>query len=101
MTNYPYYQPHSNSDISPKHILTPRQTLEQVRDIFEDPNGIKYIGTPAWKTHNGYKQARAFEKGQLADDAEVAKGYSEKREGDGSSQEGSSPERANGTVLKA
>ena len=82
-------------------MLTQRQTLEQVRDIFEDPNGIKYIGTPAWKTHNGYKQARAFEKGQTASDAEVAKGYSEKREGDGSSEDDASPERAQDIVSKA
>ena len=85
---------YSTNDADPR-----LQTLEEVRDIFEDPNGIKYIGTPAWKTHNGFKAARAFEKGQLAEDAEVAKGYSEKRErGDGSSEEDGSPTRANDTV---
>lgn len=30
---------------------TAGKTLEETRDMFEDPNGIKYIGTPAWKTH--------------------------------------------------
>ena len=32
---------------------TANKTLEENRDMFEDPNGIPYIGTPAWKTHKG------------------------------------------------
>ncbi|KAI0842706.1 general substrate transporter [Hypoxylon sp. FL0890] len=33
---------------------TANKTLEEVEDIFENnnPGSIKYIGTPAWKTHN-------------------------------------------------
>lgn len=66
------------------------QTLEEVREIFEDPNGIPGIGTPAWKTHNSYKKARALEKGQLAADAEAAvgkdAGYDEKRGGNSSDE---------------
>ncbi|KAI5861214.1 general substrate transporter [Durotheca rogersii] len=33
---------------------TANKTLEEVADIFENnnPGSIKYIGTPAWKTHN-------------------------------------------------
>lgn len=34
---------------------TARKSLEDVSAIFEDPDGIKYIGTPAWKTHKGAK----------------------------------------------
>ncbi|KAL9056024.1 MAG: hypothetical protein Q9162_003203 [Coniocarpon cinnabarinum] len=33
---------------------TSLKTLEDTRDVFEDPNGIKYIGTPAWKTKKGH-----------------------------------------------
>lgn len=28
---------------------TAGKTLEETELIFEDPNGIPYIGTPAWK----------------------------------------------------
>jgi len=31
---------------------TSGKPLEEVVEIFEDPNGIPYIGTPAWKTRN-------------------------------------------------
>lgn len=30
---------------------TAGKTLEETEAMFEDPNGIKYLGTPAWKTH--------------------------------------------------
>jgi len=30
---------------------TAGKTLEEVKFIFEDPNGPPYVGTPAWKTH--------------------------------------------------
>jgi sugar porter (SP) family MFS transporter len=41
------------------HVLfmfpeTAGKPLEEIEAIFEDPKGIKYIGTPAWKTRNGY-----------------------------------------------
>lgn len=29
---------------------TAGKTLEEAEAMFEDPQGIKYIGTPAWKT---------------------------------------------------
>jgi MFS family permease len=32
---------------------TSGKPLEEVTEIFEDPRGIKHIGTPAWKTHCG------------------------------------------------
>jgi hypothetical protein len=31
--------------------------------MFEDPNGIPYIGTPAWKTRVTYKEQSAAERG--------------------------------------
>ncbi|KAB8360753.1 hypothetical protein FH972_024487 [Carpinus fangiana] len=40
---------------------TAGKTLEEVSEIFEDPNGIKYIGTPAWRTHGSYRKARDIE----------------------------------------
>ena len=33
--------------------------------MFEDPNGIRYIGTPAWKTKNYYHEAVRLEHGDL------------------------------------
>ena len=30
---------------------TAGKTLEEVNELFTDPNGPKYVGTPAWKTH--------------------------------------------------
>ena len=32
---------------------TANKSLEETRDMFEDPNGIPLIGTPAWKTKKG------------------------------------------------
>lgn len=44
---------------------TAGKTLEEVADIFEDPNGIPHIGTPAWKTRVEYRKAIALEHGEL------------------------------------
>ncbi|KAK4495488.1 hypothetical protein PRZ48_013820 [Zasmidium cellare] len=44
---------------------TAGKTLEEVAEIFEDPNGPKYIGTPAWKTKVEYRKALALEHGEL------------------------------------
>lgn len=44
---------------------TSGKTLEETTAMFEDPNGIKYIGTPAWKTHVQYKKATGLETGNL------------------------------------
>ncbi|KAF2225833.1 putative MFS glucose transporter [Elsinoe ampelina] len=41
---------------------TAGKRLEEVTEIFEDPNGLPYIGTPAWKTRNTWGAARAMEK---------------------------------------
>ncbi|KAI6781227.1 High-affinity glucose transporter-like protein [Emericellopsis cladophorae] len=45
---------------------TAGRTLEETTAIFEDPNGIKYIGTPAWKTRVASKASRAAERGDLS-----------------------------------
>lgn len=47
---------------------TTGKTLEEVQSIFEDPNGIRYIGTPAWKTHKASKRANALEHNQLTEE---------------------------------
>jgi hypothetical protein len=33
--------------------------------MFEDPNGLPYIGTPAWKTKNYYAKTVRMEHGEV------------------------------------
>ena len=47
---------------------TSGKPLEEVTAIFEDPDGIKYIGTPAWKTRNTWGTTSKFESGRFTDD---------------------------------
>ena len=42
---------------------TAGKPLEEVTEMFEDPTGIKYIGTPAWKTKNYYSAFARMERG--------------------------------------
>jgi len=42
---------------------TAGKPLEEVVEIFEDPNGIPYIGTPAWKTRNTRSKVARHEAG--------------------------------------
>lgn len=44
---------------------TAGKTLEETAQIFEDPNGIPYIGTPAWKTRHDTKRTVAAERGDV------------------------------------
>lgn len=44
---------------------TAGKTLEEVQLIFEDPNGLPYIGTPAWKTHKSTKGMAEVERGNV------------------------------------
>lgn len=44
---------------------TAGKTLEEIENIFEDPNGIPYIGTPAWKTKHDTKRTLAAERGDM------------------------------------
>lgn len=41
------------------------KTLEETEAMFEDPNGIKYLGTPAWKTRVNTRTTVALEHGDL------------------------------------
>ncbi|PNS19263.1 High-affinity glucose transporter [Sphaceloma murrayae] len=41
---------------------TAGKPLEEVTEMFEDPNGIPYLGTPAWKTKNTWKTTRLMER---------------------------------------
>lgn len=43
---------------------TAGKTLEETEAMFEDPQGIKYIGIPAWKTLVS-KRARQIEHGDV------------------------------------
>lgn len=44
---------------------TAGKTLEETEEVFEDPNDIKYLGTPAWKTHVKTRETIAMEHGDL------------------------------------
>lgn len=44
---------------------TAGKTLEEAEAIFEDPNGIPYIGTPAWKTSKKTSQMTQMERGDI------------------------------------
>jgi hypothetical protein len=47
---------------------TAGKRLEEIEDMFTDPNGPKYIGTWAWKTRTGTGAAAAREAGHIDDD---------------------------------
>ena len=44
---------------------TAGKTLEDTQAMFEDPNGIPYLGTPAWKTKVEYQHMARMEKGEV------------------------------------
>lgn len=44
---------------------TAGKTLEETQAMFEDPAGIKHVGTPAWKTHVQYSKATGLETGNI------------------------------------
>lgn len=44
---------------------TAGKTLEETEAIFDDPNGIPYIGTPAWKTGKNTSQTIMMERGNV------------------------------------
>lgn len=43
---------------------TAGKPLEEVTAMFEDPRGIRYIGTPAWKTSTSTSVTSRLERGQ-------------------------------------
>jgi MFS family permease len=46
---------------------TAGKPLEEVTAMFEDPNGIKYLGTPAWKTKSQFRDAERLEHGAVSE----------------------------------
>ncbi|KKZ61407.1 hypothetical protein EMCG_03963 [[Emmonsia] crescens] len=60
---------------------TAGKTLEEVESIFTDPNGIKYIGTPAWKTQVAFHRAALLEKTGVRDEEKLATNYHEETKG--------------------
>ncbi|MCJ1358399.1 MAG: hypothetical protein MMC33_008399 [Icmadophila ericetorum] len=44
---------------------TAGKSLEEVEELFTDPAGPKYVGTPAWKTHVATETAWARERGEF------------------------------------
>ncbi|CAK3979295.1 High-affinity glucose transporter [Lecanosticta acicola] len=43
---------------------TAGKPLEEVTEMFEDPKGIKYMGTPAWRTKGQFKTTEEMEHGR-------------------------------------
>lgn len=62
---------------------TANKPLEEVEEIFDDtkPGAIKYIGTPAWKTHNVRRDVLRRERNEMGSDEKVA--YEEHKESAG------------------
>ena len=44
---------------------TAGKTLEEIEDMFLDPSGPKYVGTPAWKTRGATRDVLRVERGQV------------------------------------
>lgn len=44
---------------------TAGKTLEQTQLMFEDPDGIPYVGTPAWKTKKATNEMAEIERGNV------------------------------------
>lgn len=43
---------------------TAGKPLEEVTAMFEDPKGIKYLGTPAWRTRPEFQRQQRLEHGE-------------------------------------
>ncbi len=46
------------------YLETAGRPLEHTNQMFEDPKGIKYLGTPAWRTKNYYSKSVRMEHGE-------------------------------------
>jgi hypothetical protein len=66
---------------------TSGKTLEETTSMFEDPHGIKYIGTPAWKTKNAYRHTSKQERG--ATDVEYGRSSVGEKDAEHSEEKGS------------
>jgi hypothetical protein len=58
---------------------TAGKPLEEVNEMFEDPNGIRYIGTPAWKTKNYTSQTSRMEDNKDLPEKKVSDEFSPER----------------------
>ena len=47
--------------------------------MFEDPNGVKHIGTPAWKTKNFTSQTARMERNQDLTEKKISGQFSPER----------------------
>lgn len=54
---------------------TAGKTLEETEAMFEDPNGIKYLGTPAWKTRVKTSAVREMERGHVDLESKMEPGH--------------------------
>ena len=52
---------------------TAGKTLEEVEDMFTDPEGPKYVGTLPWKTHIVTHKALLLERGVGVDEEKAAR----------------------------
>ena len=43
---------------------TAGKPLEEITEMFKNPNGIKYLGIPAWRTKNYYSTTVRMEHGE-------------------------------------
>ncbi|KAI7638614.1 putative MFS glucose transporter, partial [Hortaea werneckii] len=60
---------------------TSGKNLEDVTEIFENPNGLPYIGTPAWKTKNVFSDTNRVAHGDVpADKTASVEAHSEHEE---------------------
>ncbi|EFW99610.1 major facilitator superfamily transporter glucose [Grosmannia clavigera kw1407] len=59
---------------------TAGKTLEGTQAMFEDPAGIRHIGTPAWKTRVQYSKATGLETGNIDPEKLAALGLRTKAE---------------------
>lgn len=58
---------------------TAGKPLEEVNEMFEDPNGIKHIGTPAWKTKNFTSQTARMEDNKDLPEKKISQEFSPER----------------------
>ncbi|KXT10627.1 hypothetical protein AC579_6620 [Pseudocercospora musae] len=58
---------------------TAGKPLEEVTEMFEDPNGIPYLGTPAWKTRSQTRHTERLEQGEALEKKVVEDEFSPER----------------------
>lgn len=51
---------------------TAGKTLEEVEELFTDPHGPKYVGTPAWQTRVTTRRVMKLERGEVDTEKQAA-----------------------------